>query len=77
MTRWSEWRAVYFELMTLSTAAPWDTPKGKRRVYTDGDHSFREDEIAGNFDEVEEALWAYRNGLSDIGFTVEVKKRSL
>ena len=64
MTWWSEWRDVYFQLMTLATSAPWDPPKGhKYRVYSDGTRSFRERDIAGNFDEVEEALWALRHGL--------------
>lgn len=63
MTWWSEWRNLYFELMTLSTAAPWDPPKGHaHRVYSDGSRSFREKDIAGNFDCVEEQLWAIRNG---------------
>lgn len=75
MTWWAEWRSVYFELMTLSTAAPWDPPKGhKHRVYSDGDHSFYEKDIAGNFNQVEEALWAFRNGLSDIVYTIEISE---
>lgn len=65
MTWWSEWREVYFHLMTLSTAAPWDPPKGHRhRVYSDGTFSFHESELKGNFDEVEEQLFAVRNGLA-------------
>lgn len=57
---WSEWRNLYFELMTLTTAAPWDAPGGPR-IYSDGDISFTADEIGGNFDEIEEQLWAIRN----------------
>ena len=74
MTWWSEWRAVYFELMTLATASPWEAPPGGR-VYTDGDHTFYEDDIKGNFDEVEEQLWAFRNGLSDLWITITIKSR--
>lgn len=60
---WSLYREWFFRLSTLATSAPWDNPKGKLRVYTDGDFSFHESEIADNFDEVEEALWALRRGL--------------
>lgn len=64
-TWWSEWREVYFQLMTLSTSAPWDPPAGHRhRVYSDGTLSFHESELAGNFDEVEEQLWAIRRDLA-------------
>jgi len=59
---WSAYRDWYFTLSTLGTSAPWDEPKGKRRVYTDGAFSFHESEIAGHFDEIEEALWATRKG---------------
>lgn len=59
--------------MTLSTSAPRGTPKGhKNRIYSDGDRSFRERDIAGNFDEVEEALWAFRNGLTDISYVLKI-----
>jgi hypothetical protein len=60
---WSAYRDWYFNLSTLGTSAPWDTPKGKRRVYTDGDHSFYEKDIAGHYDEIEEQLYAERRGL--------------
>jgi hypothetical protein len=36
MTWWESYREVYFQLMTLSTAMPWDLPKGKRRIYSSG-----------------------------------------
>ena len=74
---WAVYRDWYFSLSTLGTSAPWDTPKGKRRVYTDGTFSFHESEIAGNFDEIEEALFAFRNGLSDVVFemTIHIPKR--
>ena len=62
----------YFNLSTLGTSAPWDTPKGKKRVYSDGDHSFYEKDIKGNFDELEESLWAYRNGLTDLAYIIEI-----
>ncbi len=63
--------------MTLATAAPWDPPKGhKHRVYSDGTHSFRDKDIAGNFDEVEEQLWAFRNGLADIGFVIKIEAQN-
>ncbi len=73
MTWLGQYRDWYFQLMTLSTAAPWDTPKGKKRVYTDGDHSFYEKDIKGNFDCLEEQLWAFRNGLTDIAFTITIR----
>ncbi len=75
---WSEYRDAWFQLTTLGTAADWNPPKHhKHRIYTDGTHSFREKDIAGNFDEVEEQLWAYRNGLTDIVFTIEVVTRTV
>lgn len=58
--------------MTLTTAAPWDTKKGPR-VYSDGNFTFREKDIKGNFNEVEEQLWAFRNGLSDIVFEINIR----
>lgn len=62
---WSTYRYWYFALSTLGTGAPWDPPKGHgHRIYSDGTRSFREKDIAGNFDEVEEALWAIRCGLA-------------
>jgi len=63
MTWLSDYRSLYFELMTLSTSAPWDTPKGKKRVYSDGTLSFYEADIKGQFDEVEEQLYFHRRGL--------------
>lgn len=70
---WSAYRDWYFALSTLATSAPWDPPKGHRhRVYSDGDFSFHESEIAGNFDELEEALWAFRRGLSDVVFEMTI-----
>lgn len=64
MTWWSEWREVYFTLMTLACPLnQWEEPSGCKRIYSDGNRSFYEKDIAGNFDEVEEALWALRNGL--------------
>lgn len=77
MAWWSEWRAVYFELMTLSTTAPWDPPKGhKHRVYGDGNFEFHESEIAGHFDEVEEQLWAFRHGLSNVVFELKITRKA-
>lgn len=65
MTWWSEYRDCCFHLSTLTTTAPWDLPKGhKHKIYSDGDRSFREKDIAGNFDEVEEQLWAVRRNLA-------------
>ena len=61
---WAEYREWYFELATLATSAPWDPPKGhKQRIYSDGTFSFREDDIGGQFDYLEEQLWAERRGL--------------
>jgi len=60
---WVQWREVYFQLSTLATPAPWDEPRGNRRICSDGTFSFHESEIAGNFDEIEESLFAVRNGL--------------
>lgn len=73
---WSEYRDWYFNLLTLGTSAPWDTPKGKRRVYTDGDHSFYEKDIAGNFDCVEEQLWAFRHGLSNVVYEIKITRKA-
>ncbi len=72
---WAIYRDWYFTLSTLGTTAPWDTPKGKRRIYTDGTFSFHESEIAGNFDELEEALWAFHHGLSNIVYTIKINLR--
>lgn len=64
MTWWAEWREVYFNLMTLACPLnQWEEPSGYKRIYSDGNFSFRESEIKGNFDEVEEQLWALRNRL--------------
>jgi hypothetical protein len=62
-TWWESYRSVYFALSTLSTAMPWDLPKGKRRIYSSGKYSFDEREISGQYGEIEEALWAIRRGL--------------
>lgn len=64
MTWWSEWRVLYFELSTLGTAAAWDTPIEAHRIYSDGSRSFHEKEIGGQFDELEEQLWAIRHNLA-------------
>lgn len=66
-TWWSEWRDVYFNLMTLSTPAPWDLPAGAPCVFSSSSEglSFYESDLKGNFDEAEEQLWAIRRGLSD------------
>ncbi len=74
MTWWRLGLNTGLNLMSLTTAATWDPPKGhKHRVYSDGTFSFRESEIAGNFDCVEEQLWAFRNGLSNIVFALTIK----
>lgn len=62
-------------LMTLGTSAPWDTPKGKPRVYRSDGFEFHESEIKGHYDEIEEALFAFRNGLSDVVFEIKISKR--
>jgi len=59
---WSLHRDWFFTLATLGTASPWDKPKGWA-IYTSGKFSFYESEIDGNFDEVEEQLYAIRNRL--------------
>ena len=69
---WSEWRDLYFELATLGTSSPWDIPKGGKRIYSDGNFSFTEKEIGGQYDYLEEQLWSFRNGLSDISLHIEV-----
>lgn len=73
---WSLYRSWYFTLSTLGTAAPWDPPKGHaHRIYASDDFEFHESEIEGHFDEIEEQLWAYRNGLSNIVFTITVRPK--
>lgn len=72
---WSVHRWWFFSLSTLATSAPWDTPKGKKRVYSDGTFSFHESEIEGNFDELEEALWAFRHGLSNVVYDLTLSPR--
>lgn len=61
---WSTYRDWYFNLSTLGTAAPWNPPKGHaHRIYASDNFEFHESEIDGHFDEIEEALFAFRNGL--------------
>lgn len=72
---WSEYRHGCFALTTLSTPAPWDQKKGKPVVFSSGGFSFTMNEIKGHFDEVEEALWAFRNGLSNIVFEIKISPR--
>lgn len=62
MTWWSEWREVYFELMKL--ACPVNEWEGKCDIYTDGTHSFKKREVYSNGNEIEEQLWAIRQGLA-------------
>lgn len=72
---WSEYRNWYYNLSTLGCAMDQiDAPRHKR-VYSDGDHSFRESDIAGNFDEIEEQLWAFRNGLSNVVYDLKLSPR--
>lgn len=74
MTWWRIGLDTGLNLMTLTTSAPWDLPGShKNRIYSDGDRSFHERDIAGNFDEVEEALWAFRNGLTDLSYIITIK----
>lgn len=72
---WAQWREVYFKLSTLSCALDQIDAPAHKRIYGSGDFEFLESEIAGHYDEIEEQLWAFRNGLSDIAFTIEIKLR--
>ncbi len=63
MTWWSEWRDVYFQLMSLSTEHGFHVPKGGR-IWSAGKMAFLNKEIKGHFDELEEQLWAMRQGLA-------------
>ncbi len=67
---WAQWRDVYFQLMTLACGIDMLDAPSHLRVYTDGDHSFMDSDIKGEFECVEEQLWAFRNGLTDIAFTL-------
>ena len=75
---WEEYREAWFKLTTLAAPLDWNPPKGhKARIYTDGDFAFHESQIKGEFGPVEEQLWAFRNGLSDIVFEITIPdKRS-
>ena len=70
MTWWSEWREVYFQLSTLGTP-DWEKPEAQRK-YNSGDFTFTHREIDGHDDEIEEQLWAFRRGLTDIAFWIEI-----
>lgn len=65
---WSDYRRAWFALTTLVT--PWRRRGPK--IYHSGDFRFRAKEIDGHFDEIEEQLWAFRNGLSNIMFTIKI-----
>lgn len=58
---WSLYREWYFTLSTLGT--PYPKPKGPT-VYRSGSMAFRESDIAGQFDEAEEQLYAVRHNLA-------------
>lgn len=60
---WSLYRSWYFHLSTLGCSVDQLDAPAHKRVYSDGERSFLESEIKGHFDEVEEALFAVRNGL--------------
>lgn len=61
--------------MTLTTPAPWDLKKGEPVVFSSGGFSFRESEIKGHFDEIEEQLWAFRSGLSNVVYDLILSRR--